>query len=238
MVMKNKAVLVAVAYFVTALVLTGCFESSAPANAETKAPAPSSSHQTPAPSASAAPTPNEGKKDLKISSPTSTPNAASNAAGKENKQQDKDKNQAQSKPAAEKPNYDITSPYSADKPTLMGFTIREPLKAVVQRFGKPRNTFKMDDPATQVNVYEYPGFSFGFDYTNKIVFIAVSSSDINPGLNGFRLGQTTEDAVTALGKPDTSTDYVLSYLSAGIVLKLDVDPSNKSVTSIKLFAED
>jgi hypothetical protein len=68
-----------------------------------------------------------------------------------------------------------------------------------------------------------------------VEFIEVASSEEDPGLNGLRLGQTTADAAKALGKPDSSTDYVMTYKTKTTVLKLDIDTKSKTIQSIKLF---
>lgn len=138
------------------------------------------------------------------------------------------------KPAA-KLSYDVNEPFNAGKPTLMGFKVHDKAEDVLRRFGRPTNQFQMDDPSSPITVYEYPGFSIGFDPFNEIVFIEVDSNEINPGLNGLRLGDSVAKALETLGKPDSKTDFVITFQSDDITLKLDVDPGSKTVSSIKLF---
>lgn len=134
--------------------------------------------------------------------------------------------------------YNVLTPYDTNRPTLMGLSIRETLNVVVQKFGKPASQYTMQDEVDPISVYEYPGFTIGFSKNNLIRFIDVSSSDINPGLNGLRIGQKADDALKAIGKPNSNTDFVLNYVSGGNILKLDIDPKSKVIHSIKLFADE
>lgn len=126
--------------------------------------------------------------------------------------------------------------YTSQKPVLMGIALAEGKDKVETLHGQPKNQYVMEDEAGSITVYDYEGFSVGFNAKNEVEFIDVTSPDIDPGLNGFKLGQTPDEAVQALGKADSSTDYVLSFKTKTTVLKLDVDPKTKTVQSIKLFA--
>ncbi|HEX7057646.1 MAG TPA: DUF4309 domain-containing protein [Bacilli bacterium] len=173
--------------------------------------------------------PPTGKKELKISSETGHSASRSTPRPKSSPKKETVKDK--------QPDYNVTARFNADKPALMGFTVGAKLADVTERFGKPSDTYTMDDPQEPLQVYDFPGFSFGFDANKKVVFITVSSPDINPGLNGVRIGQTVQQAIEALGEPNTNTDYVIAYTAGGVVLKMDIDPSSDTITSIKLFAE-
>lgn len=127
-------------------------------------------------------------------------------------------------------------PYNPTNPTLMGFTINQSKDEFTTKFGMPRDEFLMPDDRDPITVYLYEGFSAGFNNRNQIAFIDVHISTVDPGLNGFRLGQSTDEAIRALGKPDTNTEFVLNYISDKVILKMDVDPNANQVISIKLFA--
>lgn len=133
-------------------------------------------------------------------------------------------------------NDSIVIPYNPSKPTLMGFTINQNMNEVQSKLGNPREEYVMEDENDPITVYAYNGFTIGFDKYELVVFIDVSSLQVNPGLNGLRLGNTIEDAIQALGKPTTNTEYVLNYISDDVILKLDVDPTTQTIHSIKLFA--
>jgi hypothetical protein len=125
--------------------------------------------------------------------------------------------------------------FSSKQPKIMGLAINDLLEKVTDTYGEPQNSYVMEDPAEPITVYEYEGFSVGFNESHQIQFIDVSSTKVNPGLNGLRLGQTSSEALAVLGKPDTHSIFVISYNSKSAVLKLDIDPKTKTIQSIKLF---
>lgn len=126
--------------------------------------------------------------------------------------------------------------YTSQKPVLMGVALADDPGKVEKLHGKPKDQFVMDDESGSLTVYDYEGFAVGFNAKSQVEFVDVTSPDVDPGLNGFKLGQTVDEAVHALGKADSSTEYVLSFKTKTTVLKLDVDPKTKTVQSIKLFA--
>ncbi|QGQ97396.1 DUF4309 domain-containing protein [Paenibacillus psychroresistens] len=125
--------------------------------------------------------------------------------------------------------------FSSKQPQIMGLAIGEAQEKAIVQYGKPLETYIMEDPAEPITVYQYDGFSIGFNTTNGIQFVDVSSTKVNPGLSGLRLGQTSAQALELLGKPDKNTSYVISYNTKTAILKLDIDPKTKTIQSIKLF---
>jgi len=121
---------------------------------------------------------------------------------------------------------------------LMGLALDVPKSQVVKLYGSPQSIFEMNDPLQPLTVYQYTNFSVGFNTANQIVFITINGSKADPGLNGLQLGQSQKDAIKALGTPTTMTKYVLTYQSSSTVLKLDIDPQNGTIISIKLFASE
>src|SRR5690606_30227759 len=93
----------------------------------------------------------------------------------------------------------------------------------------------MSDGQT-LTILEYPGFRFGANEDKAIVFIEVTSDQITPGLNQFRVGQTVEEAQKALGPANSLNEYVMIYSFEHLILKCDLNPNNETVISIKLFA--
>ncbi|MDF2938607.1 MAG: hypothetical protein K0Q90_3980 [Paenibacillaceae bacterium] len=126
-------------------------------------------------------------------------------------------------------------PYTVEKPLLMGVAIGDSQDSVLKLHGSPKSNYLMDDAEDPITVYEYDGFHIGLNPLKQVEFIEVASSEEDPGLNGLRLDQTTADAAKALGKPDSSTDYVMTYKTKTTVLKLDIDTKSKTIQSIKLF---
>jgi hypothetical protein len=125
--------------------------------------------------------------------------------------------------------------FSSKNPKIMGLAIHDLQEKVIAQYGKPADSFVMEDPTEPITVYQYEGFSVGFNSTNEIQFIDVSSAKVNPGLNGLRLGYTSSQALEALGKPDKNSSYVMTYITKTAILKLDIDPKTKQIQSIKLF---
>jgi hypothetical protein len=135
----------------------------------------------------------------------------------------------------EKSDFDVVAAYNPNKPTLMGLTIHQTLDEVIESFGVPSEEYVMEDENDPITVYDYSDFLIGLDQNNEIKFIDVYSLQINPGLNGLRLGDTVQHAVSALGSPDSNTEYVLNYTSQNVILKLDINPDTQTIHSIKLF---
>jgi len=134
-------------------------------------------------------------------------------------------------------NYDVTGTFDPAHPTLMGLSVGLDASAVVQRFGEPADTYPLPDEEVDASVLAYPGFTVGIS-DNRVLFVEVSTNAVNPGLNGLRLGDAKSDAIAALGTPSAETEFVVSYVADGSVLKLDVDPESETIHSIKLFPEE
>ncbi|GGD56016.1 hypothetical protein [Paenibacillus nasutitermitis] len=103
--------------------------------------------------------------------------------------------------------------------------------------GKPAESYTFEDGGDQLTVHEYSGYSIGFGQNKKVKFIEVFDSKASTGLNGLRVGDPEKSALNLLGKPDTHTASVLAYKAKDALLKLDLDPENNKIISIKLFAD-
>lgn len=128
--------------------------------------------------------------------------------------------------------------YNPAQPMLLGLTIGQPKALITEKFGSPLEQFVMEDPSDPITVYEYDGFLVGYNKLNLIQFIDINAREIDSGLNGLRLNDSLEDAIRALGNPDSRTPYVLNYYSKEAVLKLDLNPLTNTITSIKLFGSN
>ncbi|KRF06022.1 hypothetical protein ASG89_19955 [Paenibacillus sp. Soil766] len=218
---------------IASFLVTGCQESSAPAPkatidvTSTYAPSPVTEETTP---------------PIIVVTPTATPvvdesiKHEAQVAGITNV----DTSDASSsqvftspKPSA-KPKVKAEDAYQQEKPTLMGLKLGTPKSTVLERFGKVKKQFLMEDD--NIEVYDFNDFSVGFNSKGMLEFVDVHSVDIDPGLHGLRLGQSGQDAIAILGKPDTKSTYVLSYKAQGTLLKIDLDPHDNTIQSIKLFA--
>jgi hypothetical protein len=127
--------------------------------------------------------------------------------------------------------------FDAKKPALMGLDLSASRSAVREKFGKPISEYEMEDALDPLTVAEYDGFIVGFDKLHYVAFVEITSKDTDPGLNGLRLGQKGKDAVKALGEPHNRTSTTIVYKGNGTVLKLDLNPKDDTIQSIKLFAD-
>lgn len=223
--------------FILMMLITGCKQSheaiKSPGPGETAPPVSSSAvtNVEPAPkgtsvgAAAAGQTPSPANPNDKVSLASAETGANNSDTGES------------AKPAATKPKIDIQVPFNEAKPTLLGLNLKSSPQEATAKYGKPKKEFQMDDDSDPITVYDYTDFLIGYNSHNQLQFIDIRSEDINAGLNGLRLGQSTSDVFKALGKPDSNTSYVLTYKSAGAILKLDIDPKTDKVNSIKLFAD-
>jgi hypothetical protein len=210
---------------IASFLVTGCQESSAPApkptievSTHTQAPLPVESTPAPVVVTSSSPSPaaaDSTKHEAQVAGITKV-----------------DQVNTTPKPTA-KPKVKAEDAYQQEKPTLMGLKLGTAKDAVLERFGKAKHQFLMEED--NIDVYDYTDFSVGFNSKGTLEFVDVHSIDIDPGLHGLRLGQTVQDALNILGKPDTKSTYVLAYKAQGTLLKLDIDPHENKIQSIKLF---
>jgi hypothetical protein len=126
--------------------------------------------------------------------------------------------------------------FDRNEPKLAGIAIGDEQAEVLKQKGKPVETYSMDDASGPISVFEYDGFSVGFDNGDRVLFVEVYSDQTAAGLNGLQIGHKDEDALDRLGPPDASTNFVLSYIADHSMLKLDIDPDSHTIQSMKLFA--
>ncbi|MEI7028100.1 hypothetical protein [Paenibacillus sp. y28] len=125
--------------------------------------------------------------------------------------------------------------FNENEPSLLGLKMKATKADVSSLYGEPVKQFVMEDEQDPITVYDYKSFSVGFSQKGELQFIDISTDTVNPGLNGLRVGMKSKDAIQALGNPNSNTSFVLTYKSKGAVLKLDIDPKEDSIRSIKLF---
>jgi hypothetical protein len=229
---SNKRFASIIFAFLAIALSTGC--TSMPTKWTPAALSISTPIETPPPSTSGGaltvttPMPDKTTQDAKVNA-----DKKSNTLG--NVVQPAGNNNAGDLPSTKGKNGDITEAYSSLKPTLMGLALTETKEQLLARYDKPKETYVMDEANDPITVYEYGDFCVGFDGKGTMQYIEIESPKVNPGLNGLMIGQKSEDALTALGKPDSSSAYVLTYKTKTTVLKLDLDAKNQMIRSIKLF---
>jgi len=140
---------------------------------------------------------------------------------------DKGKNPASSKTS--------DKDWAAASPKLLNLSIGDTEAAVVEKYGKALDNYTLSDGPESISVYEYNGFAVGLNTSKKVQFVELFGANIQAGLSGLQIGDKLDAALDALGKPDTQTDYLLTYQAEGAFLKLDLDPAVDEVISIKLL---
>lgn len=126
--------------------------------------------------------------------------------------------------------------WTATKPQLHGIAIGDGSDKIKLLHGKESDSYQLKEEAEVIEVLEYDGFSVGINKNNKVQFVEVYDEHVAAGLNGLRIGDKPEKVLDELGKPKTQTDFLLTYEADGALLKLDLDPQNQKIISIKLLA--
>lgn len=128
------------------------------------------------------------------------------------------------------------SVWTAAKPSLYGLAIGDSKTKVTKLFGESIDTYDLEVETDRIQVNEYEGFAIGINGKQKVEFIEIFDKNISAGLSGLKIGDTPEAALKKLGKPEKQTTYLLIYEAVGALLKLDLDPEQNSVVSIKLLS--
>lgn len=165
--------------------------------------------------------PQSGKNKLEISSTKEAGSESSKDSSNAVKKQGK---------TADEPAFD------PEHPKLCNIALFDAKDNVVKKLGKPIDQYTMDNEDSPLQVYEYQGFTVGFHPSDGVEFIEVSDKDVATGLRGIRVNNYVNNVTKALGKPDSKTDYVISYEAKDGLLKIDIDPITGRVQSIKLFS--
>jgi hypothetical protein len=217
-----------------AIALSGCGRTDSANSGESmQAAAPSVDKpsavgsNTAAPEAGQPTTPPEAMEDHPI--PTATPPASEPV--KPTEQTTPPVQTASNKPESSKTDTESTGNRAQ---SLMNIRINDTRESVIKKHGQPQSesVWNEDD---ELLVYDYNHFTVGFSSNDKVEFVTVHSKEADTGLAGLRLGMKTKEAVESLGDPDTNTIYVWTYKSPNSIMKLDIDPKNDTIHSIKLF---
>lgn len=128
-------------------------------------------------------------------------------------------------------------PWIADMPKLGGIAIGDTETEVYSLFGDSSDNYSLDEEDESITVHEYDGFAVGFNKARTVQFVEVYGEHTATGLSGLRIGDNAQSAIDALGKPTTQTTYLLAYEAEGALLKLDLDPEQDRIVSIKLIGQ-
>ncbi|MUT66261.1 hypothetical protein [Paenibacillus sp. NEAU-GSW1] len=126
--------------------------------------------------------------------------------------------------------------WNSSKPLILGLAVGDLRSKVTEQFGDYIDRYKLEDEKESIEVYEYKGFAVGINEKNTIQYVEVYDGAVSTGISGIRVGDKSEKAVQALGKPQTQNSYILTYLGKGTLLKFDLDPEKSKIVSIKLIA--
>lgn len=126
-------------------------------------------------------------------------------------------------------------PWTSSNPKLVGIGIDDSEDEITRLFGEPIDSYRLEEDADPVTVNEYDGFAVGINASRSVQYIEVYSDHISAGLSGLAIGDKPDTAIRQLGKPSTQTEYLLTYEAEGALLKIDLDPVQNSIVSIKLL---
>jgi len=126
-------------------------------------------------------------------------------------------------------------PFRSEQPSLGGVALGASDLSVKELHGHPEATYTLPGDDSAVDIWEYAGFSVGFDTNGNAVYIEVSSSDVPTEIQGLRTGMAGSDAARLLDIADRPESRVLTLEVSQGWLKLDLDPTTREVLSIKLI---
>lgn len=125
--------------------------------------------------------------------------------------------------------------WTATAPMLHGIAIGDSDSKVRKLFGKEIDSYTLEEETETIKVLEYDGFAIGINDSKAVHYIEVYGNDISAGLSGLQVGDKPDQALQMLGKPEKQTTYLLTYKASGALLKLDLDPEQNEIVSIKLL---
>lgn len=125
--------------------------------------------------------------------------------------------------------------WTAATPMLHGVAIGDSDAKVKKLFGKEIDSYTLEEETETIKVLEYDGFAIGINNSQAVHYIEVYGNNISAGLSGLQVGDKPDKALQMLGKPEKQTTYLLTYQADGALLKLDLDPEQNEIVSIKLL---
>jgi hypothetical protein len=130
------------------------------------------------------------------------------------------------------------TPFQPDLPSLARICLGVSDKVVVQLYGLPAGTYPLPSEKQSVDIWEYAGFSIGLNTNNRVVYIEITSSDVDTGIEGLLSGMNGAQAAQILGVDDDTDTNVLAVEVTGGWFKIDLDPETRQVMSLKLLSNE
>lgn len=126
-------------------------------------------------------------------------------------------------------------PFDPGNPALHGIALHDSDASVAEKFGAASAQYALPGEGETIDVWEYAGFSVGFDGNGQVVYVEIASGEVPTGIAGLRTGIAGAEAADLLEIADHPDSHVLTMDLADGWLKLDLDPDTHEVLSIKLI---
>jgi hypothetical protein len=130
------------------------------------------------------------------------------------------------------------SSFQPEFPSLGGIKLGASDKDVFAKYGLPIDTYPLPGDKQSIEIWEYKGISIGINTKNAVVYVEITSSDVNTGIKGLSNGMKGTEAGLLLGVPEGDLTNVLTLEVTGGWFKLDLDPDTQKVLSMKLLSKE
>lgn len=131
-----------------------------------------------------------------------------------------------------------SSEFRTDHPTLGGMQLGATVEQVAALYGQPLDKYPLPGEEVSIEIWDYAGFSTGFNEFGEVVYIEVTSAEFATGIDGLRSGVDGDTAARTLGLSTEDRLQVLSLEVSGGWLKVDLDPDTRKVISLKLLSRE
>ncbi|MCD9025601.1 hypothetical protein [Cohnella silvisoli] len=128
--------------------------------------------------------------------------------------------------------------FQRNSPSLGGIKLGASDKAVYKQYGLPKETYSLPGDNQTIEIWEYAGVSVGLNASNQVVYVEITSSDVNTGIQGLVSGMKGSEAAHLLGVENDDQTNVLSVEVTGGWFKIDLDPDTQQVLSLKLLGKE
>ncbi|MFD2329670.1 hypothetical protein ACFSR7_10500 [Cohnella sp. GCM10020058] len=122
------------------------------------------------------------------------------------------------------------------EPRLGGISLGMTLTDAENEIGGPAgDSYTLPDAGRTVELREYDGLTVGFDASEHVVYVEITSAAVPSGLPNVEVGSSTEDAARSLSLKATPSSSSMTADVDGGILRLDLDPVADEVVTIKLI---
>ncbi|CAI6048721.1 hypothetical protein [Cohnella sp. JJ-181] len=127
---------------------------------------------------------------------------------------------------------------SRDRPELGGISLGMDLTDAEAAIGaSPGDSYALPDAGRTISMREYGGLTVGYDASDRVVYVEISSANIRSGIPDVDVGSSSADAARRLAlKEDPSAPSLTADVQGGI-LRLDLDPATGKVVALKLIGQ-